>query len=568
MDTVSTPAGLLEELLEEVRGFRGEDHPMPLPEGVDERYSDRMTAVSAERYEERTRTEREFLERLLEIDFDELDRASRIDAQVLELQLRDRVAQGEFRTWLIPVSHAGGFYSSFVRSATNRIYRTVEQYDDYIASLQSFREHVQRQINIMRLGMEEGITLPRVVMADHAGTIRPHIVDDIEEGVFWKPFENLPATLPAEDRERILRDGAEAIRESVIPGFRELLGFMTEEYIPNARETVGLSDLPGGREFYEHRTRYFTTLDITPEEVHEIGLSETERLQAEMEAIIRDQIGFEGSYLEFRQVLRDDPRFYAETEEEYLLQAAYVLKRMDGKLLDLFRELPKTPYSMRAMPEHFAVTGPGAYYDIGSPGSQPGYSTFNLYDLTAQPLYQLEALAYHEGVPGHHLQIMLHYESNEISEFRSRASIAAFVEGWALYAERLGTDVGFLEDPYSLIGQMAMEHYRACRLVVDTGLHALGWSREQAIDWLEQQTGIRRTSGIDRYISGGGQALAYKMGELKVTELRERAEQELGERFDIRDFHYEVLRNGSVPLSVLEEHIEEWIETVLSGENP
>jgi uncharacterized protein (DUF885 family) len=409
----------------------------------------------------------------------------------------------------------------------------------------------------MRQGVAAGVTLPRVVLEGFDESVSAH-VKPAEETVFFGPFRRFPAAVGADDRARLTARARTVIAESVVPAYRELLRFMRDEYRPGARTTVGASALPAGRSFYEHRVRMFTSLDVTPESVHRTGLDEVARIRAEMEAVIA-RTGFKGDFAAFLRHLRTDPRFYARTPEDLLRQASWIAKRMDGQLPRLFRTLPRMPYGVGPIPDFIAPKTTGAYYTQPSgDGTRAGTYFVNTYDLRSRPLYTLEALTLHEAVPGHHLQIALQQEMPGLPPLRRFVSSNAFVEGWALYAERLGKETGFYQDPYSDFGRLTYEMWRACRLVVDTGMHALGWTRPQAIDYMASHTALSLhevTTEIDRYIAWPGQALGYKMGELKIRELRARAERALGARFDLREFHDVVLRNGSVPLDVLEREV-------------
>jgi uncharacterized protein (DUF885 family) len=414
----------------------------------------------------------------------------------------------------------------------------------------------------MREGIATGMTVPRVTLAGYDATIAAHVVDELEDSVFWKPFEQIAATVPAAEHEALRREGAAAVRDGAIAAYRTFLRFMLEEYLPATRTTLGAFELPEGREYYRYLIRHFTTLDASPEEIHRIGLDEVARIRGEMEAVI-EEVGFSGGFAAFLELLRTDPRFYAKTPEELLKEAAWIAKRMDAKLPSLFKTLPRLPYGVAPVPDHMAPKYTSGRY-VGAPlgSTQPGYYWVNTYNLASRPLYNLEALTLHEAVPGHHLQIALNRELDELPNFRRFSYISAFGEGWGLYSEYLGLEAGFYTDPYSNFGRLTYEMWRACRLVVDTGLHAMGWTRQRAMDLLATNTALplhEVETEIDRYISWPAQALSYKLGELKIKELRRRAEQELGETFDVREFHDAVLANGSVPLPVLEASIERFI---------
>src|SRR5690606_21370583 len=363
------------------------------------------------------------------------------------------------------------------------------------------------------------------------------LVEDPRQSRFYLPFADMSVRIAPAERERLQRAAMDAIRTSVLPGYRAFRDFMASEYIPGARETLGASSLPGGRAFYEHRVRMYTTLDFTPDEVHERGLAEVQRIRGEMQDII-ERTGFDGSFAEFLEFLRTDPRFYAQTEQELLEAYSFVLKRMDGELPSLFGTLPRTPYGLRAIPDYMAPKMTTAYYrPPAGDGSTAGFYYVNTYDLKSRPLYEVEALSFHEAVPGHHLQNAIAMELGDVPQFRRFAGFTAFGEGWGLYAERLGLEAGFYTDPYSNFGRLSYEMWRALRLAVDTGIHWKGWSRQQAIDFMAENSALALhniTAEVDRYISWPGQALGYKMGELAIRDLRTRAEQRLGDAFDVR----------------------------------
>ncbi len=528
----------------------------------DRRYDDRLPEVSVERYGEALEREREFLGRLEAIDRDALPEDEVVHYDVFRRLRQDAIGEAEHRGYLMPITNRGGFHVSFPDLPERVPLNTVEDYENYISRLQGFQEYTRQHIELMRYAVEQGYTLPAVVLEGYEGAIEPHIVDDPAESLLYRPFERFPSGVPAAHRARLEQEGRAAIMESVVPGYEEFLAFMRDEYVPSGRETIAIGEIPDGESYYEHRVRLFTTLDdATPRQIHETGLAEIDRIRGEMDQII-ERVGFEGSFEEFLEFLRTDPRFYAETPEELMKEVAYVLKEMDGRMPELFRTLPRMPYGIRPVPDHIAPRTTTAYYQRpAGDGTRAGFYYVNTYNLPARPLYEVEALSLHEAVPGHHHQIALQQEL-ELPEFRRFGGFTVFTEGWALYAERLGLEVGFYEDPYSDFGRLIYEAWRAARLVVDPGMHALGWSRQQAIDFMRENTGLTLhniETEIDRYIAWPGQAVAYKTGELKIRELRAAAEAALGADFDVRDFHDVVLLSGAVPLNVLEENVREWI---------
>jgi uncharacterized protein (DUF885 family) len=405
------------------------------------------------------------------------------------------------------------------------------------------------------------MTVSRATLAGYDRTIAAHVVTDPAASVFWKPFEKFPSTVPAAEHERLRRDGRAAVLNA-ISGYREFLEFFQKEYYPGARASLAAIELPNGRAYYAAKIREFTTLDLTPEEIHKIGLSEVERISREMNEVMKG-VGFQGDFAAFLEFLRTDPRFYAKTPEELLARASLIAKRADGKLPSLFKTLPRLPYTVEPVPADLAPKYTAGRYVNASEGStQPGIYWVNTYKLDSRPLYNLPSLTLHEAVPGHHLQIALSRELSNLPNFRRYSYISAFGEGWGLYSEWLGVEAGFYTDPYENFGRLTYEMWRACRLVVDTGIHAMGWTRARAIDYMASRTALPRhevETEIDRYISWPGQALAYKLGELKIKEVRRRAETALGTRFNVREFHDVVLGSGSVPLKVLEENVDRWI---------
>lgn len=554
--------GRLHALFEREWEWRLEENPLLATDVGRHEYNDRLPSVAAADRERRAEATRGFLEELAAIDRAALSDDDRVSYDIFRRQLEERLADHRFGDWQVPINADSGFHIGLARLPEEVPLATVDDYEDYLARLGAFPRYFEQQIANMRLGLERGMTVPRVVLAGYEGTIASHVVEDPAESVFWAPFASFPTSVPAAEHDRLRAAGRQAIREAVVPAYRSFLGFFEEEYVPGARETLGASELPDGETYYAHLVRHFTTLDVTPEEVHEIGLREVARIQAEMHEVIAE-VGFEGSFAEFLEHLRTDPRFYPETGEELLRRAAWIAKKMDGKLPSLFKTLPRLPYGVEPVPDHMAPKYTAGRY-VGAPkgSTQAGTYWVNTYDLPSRTLYTLEALTLHEAVPGHHLQNALAQELEDLPDFRQYSYLSAFGEGWGLYSERLGLEAGFYTDPYSNFGRLTYEMWRACRLVVDTGLHAMGWSRQQAMDYLAERTALSlhevRTE-TDRYISWPGQALAYKMGELKIRELRKRAEDALGTAFDLREFHDTVLLHGSVPLPVLEENVERWI---------
>jgi uncharacterized protein (DUF885 family) len=524
-------------------------------------YNDRLSSETPAALKTAYDENKQFLKELEAIDAAKLPAEERINYDIFRERLRGAIADYELGDYQMPFNADSGFHSSFSRLAKEVPLETVGDYENYIARMNAWPRYVREQIALMRMGLDRGFTVPRATLDGYDTTISAHVVDDPAKSVFWEPFAKFPPAFPAADQERLRAAGRSAVT-NVVAGYREFLEFFRGEYLPKSRTTLAASELPNGRAFYAHKIREFTTLDLTPEQIHNTGKAEVERISAEMQAVMK-QVGFQGDFAAFLQFLRTDPRFYAKTPEALLERASRIAKRMDGKLPALFRTLPRLPYTVDPVPADIAPKyTSGRYVSAPQGGTQPGIYWVNTYKLENRPLYNLEALTLHEAVPGHHLQIALSRELENLPNFRRFSYISAFGEGWGLYSEWLGLEAGFYTDPYDNFGRLSYEMWRACRLVVDTGIHSMGWTRQQAIDYMASRTALpihEVTTEIDRYISWPGQALAYKLGELKIKELRKRAESKLGSKFDVRAFHDVVLGSGAIPLTVLESNVDRWI---------
>ena len=566
----ASPAAELAAVMADEWEFRLREDPLAATAVGDHRYDDRLPSMTREDLERRDRFRRATLARLRAIG-EPLPAADRVSRDMLARELADAIADHGFGGWRMPWNADSGFHTALPQLPTQMPFATARDYETYTARLRAMPAYVRQQIALMREGVGLGFTLPRAVLAGFDDAIRAHVVADPARSVFFAPFESVPGSIDAAARDRLRADGQAAVREGPVVAYRELLAFYENEYVPAARSTLGASELPRGREYYAWLVRSHTTLDVTPDEVHRIGREEVARIRAEMDAVIR-KTGFEGDFAAFLAFLRRDPRFYAKTPEELLQHASRIAKRIDGKLPLLFSTLPRLPYGVEPVPAHMAPKyTAGRYVEPPMDGTRAGIYWVNTYALESRPLYALPALTLHEAVPGHHLQIALQREMTDVPAFRRASMVGAFVEGWALYAERLGTEIGLYDDPYDDFGRLTYEMWRACRLVVDTGLHAMGWTRQQAIDFLATNTALSLhevTTEIDRYISWPGQALAYKMGERKIRELRAHAERELGRGFDRRAFHAAVLANGPVPLDVLDAQVRGWVEAQRTAPRP
>ena len=525
--------------------------------------NDRLGSMTLADIKRRNQVTAGFLAEAQEISLDTLNPAERLNLQIFRRLLKDDVAEANYPIHLIPISNRSGFHISFPELYKRVPLETQQDYRNYIARLRDFKRYTDEHITLLRGGMEAQWVLPAVVLEGYEATIRPHIVADATKSLLYTPFRTMPKEFTKQQQSELRRAGQDAILQSVVPAYRAFDKFMTNDYLIAARGSVGTAALPQGRSFYRHRVKLFTTLDMSPEQVHELGKQEVARIRAEMRAV-PGRAKFKGSLDEFVQFLREDKQFYPTTPEELEKEVALALKKMDGQLPKLFKTLPRMPYGIRRIPDYIAPKTTSAYYTQPSAdGTQAGFYYINTYNLKSRPLFEVEALSLHEAVPGHHLQLALQQELKDLPDFRRYAGFTAFVEGWALYAERLGMEVGFYQDPYSDFGRLSYEMWRACRLVVDTGLHYFGWSRSQAITYMTENTALSLhniEAEVDRYIAWPGQALAYKIGELKIRELRSLAEQKLGNSFDIRQFHDVVLKDGSLPLPLLEQNVRNYIK--------
>jgi uncharacterized protein (DUF885 family) len=555
------PSDLYHALVTDEWETRVTEDPLLATFTGDNRFNDRLPGMGEVDFERRMEQMRGFLGRLSKIDRNLLPPVDQLDHDIFHRLLENELQLLEFRIYRLPISKAGGFHTSFPELHLQMPLSSIEDYKNYVARLNAFKQYAEDHVEIMRSGLRCGQIPPRVTLEGVEEAIRVQIVDTPSASLLYAPFKQFPTSFSKPDRLRLEEEGSAAIRDSVIPGYAALLTFMIREYLPAARETIAAADLPRGREYYLHAIRYYTSLELTPEEIHQTGNDEVSRIKAEMEADIK-QVGSLGDFRAFTDFLRTDKRFYAATPNELLEKTSLVLKRMDGELPRLFKTLPRLPYGIREIPAFSAPGNTTAYYQPGAgDGSRAGYYYVNTYDLPSRPLYEIEALSLHEAVPGHHLQIALQQEL-DLPNFRRFGGFTSFVEGWALYSERLGLETGFYTDPYSNFGRLSYEMWRACRLVVDTGMHALGWSRQQAIDYMMENTSstlLNIINEVDRYIAWPGQALAYKIGELKIRELRANAEKQLGASFDLREFHDVVLTSGAVPLDVLENMVRVWV---------
>lgn len=512
---------------------------------------DRLPSATPEANRLRAQFAQVTLDKLRAIDIVQLSASSRIDAEVFRTLLQIEIGDARFREWEMPFDSDNNFWSYL---AARRGFTTVQGYERYIGRMRDLPRYFAEQEVNARAGLARGFSVPRVTLEGRDASLAAYVVDDPEKSPFWGAFEQIPERFSAEDRERLQREGRAAIEAAVTPAYAKFLRFFREEYLPQTRTTLAAEKMPDGAAYYQQNIREYTTLDLTAEQIHRIGLDEVARITAQMEQV-KAEAEFAGSLAEFIHFLRTDPQFVAKTPDELMGVSAYVAKRVDGRIADYFGFLPRHRFTIRPVDPAIAP-----FYTAGRGGLDA--CQMNTYDLPSRPLYNIPALTMHECIPGHSFQAGVALEQDEAPRFRRETYFSGFGEGWGLYTEYLGNEMGIYRTPYERFGQLSYEMWRAVRLVIDTGIHHYGWSREQAVDYLGSRTALSEhevNTEVDRYISWPGQALAYKLGEMTIRRVRAKAEQELGPKFDIRKFHDVVLALGSVPLPVLEQRIDAFI---------
>jgi uncharacterized protein (DUF885 family) len=500
------------------------------------------------------------LEQLNTIDLNDLDELNLINYKLFKKQYENSVESFDYQTYLMPFSHRGGI--QLEHETVNILpLRNAEHYDDWIARLSKLEVLVDAEIEKARMGIETGTVPPRFLMEKVFQQIKLQAYVSPEASPFYRAFESMDRSIDEGDVLAIQAKAKEVIRNQVIPAYLKLHQFFEDDYLAACRTSIGIKDINNGKQYYEFLARKFTTTSLTPQEIHNIGLSEVARIKAEMEEVIQE-VNWQGTFKGFLDDLRSNPKFYYETSEALFEAYLATSKRIDPELVSLFKVLPSMPYGLKSIPIESAPDTTTAYYQRpAADGSRAGYYYVNLYRPEVRPKYEIEVLSVHEAVPGHHLQIALAMEL-DLPNFRKYGGVTAFVEGWGLYSESLGYDLGLYQDPYSRFGQLTYDMWRAIRLVVDTGMHYFDWSRQDAINYFLDNSAKTKQdvmNEVDRYINWPGQALAYKIGQLKIQELKDRAKIELAENFDIKDFHHEVLKRGALPLDILEQYIDQWI---------
>ncbi len=559
----SPEAEKLDVLIDSEWQRRLADEPTLATRIGDRRYNDRWEDRSLEAIAARRTHSQDVLGRIKAIDRAQLSPTAQLNYDLFLRNASSRVEEERFHGEYLPINTRYGPYSEIAEVVRLTPLAKVKDYEDLVKRLRAFPTLVDQTIVLMRKGVEAGVMPPKVILREVSQQMSLQIHEDVTRTpVYQTAFQQMPSSISVADQDRLREEGKSALRGSVVPAIRKLQTFFLKEYEPKARNTVGISSLPDGEAWYAVRVKTMTTTDLSADQIHELGLSEVKRIRAEMEEAMR-RTKFHGDLQGFFNFLRTDPQFFFKDKELLLLTYRDIAKRIDPELPKLFRTLPRMPYGVVPVPSYSEKSQTTAYYQAGSVDSgRAGYFYANTYDLKSRPKWEMEALTLHEAVPGHHLQIAIAQELRDVPNFRRFGGYTAFVEGWGLYAESLGPEIGLYRDPYSKFGQLTYEMWRAIRLVVDTGMHAKGWTRDQAIRLFQQNTGKTQHDievEVDRYIAWPGQALAYKLGELKIKELRAYATQQLGDQLDLRDFHDQVLGAGPLPLSVLDARIRQWV---------
>jgi uncharacterized protein (DUF885 family) len=559
----ATPAEEFRKLLQEHWAWYLKSNPVHATSLGVRDYDRELSDPSLAEADRQAKQAQAFIARLDKIDTAGLSETDRLNHAILRRNLSQHVEANRFGQRTMLFTNRGGWHVMLATLPDKQPFYSKTDYESYLARLEAYPAYNKAAIEVTREALKGGFVQPCAPMEGFEKSIAAHVVAEPTQSVYFRPFARKPANISDADWAALKSRAQEIIRGKIVPAYREFQTFYTSQYAPKCRKAVGVSALPGGKEYYAWRVKVMTTTEMTPEQIHQLGLSEVARIRAEMAQVLQ-RAGFKGDHKAWLQYLRTDPKLYPKTGEELMREAAQLSKRIDGEMPKLFGRLPRLPYTVKEIPPDIAEGTTTAYYEPGAAGTgRAGVYRVNTTKLDQRPLFEMPALTVHEAVPGHHHQIALQQEL-ELPEFRRHAAFfTAFVEGWGLYSERLGIEMGLYDTPEKDFGRLSYEMWRACRLVVDTGMHAKGWTREQAIDFMLENTALSRhniEAEINRYITWPGQALAYKIGELKIRELRTKAERELGDRFDLRAFHDTVLENGSVPLDVLEAHVSAWIE--------
>lgn len=549
----------LDSIIKDYQDFK--DHQSPFNQDIAGDTNRQLPDLSPNNLKQQQQALQVIYHRLEQVDTKRLKRDEAINHAVLSYTIKNQLDSYINKEHYMPLTAESGFHVWISRIKSQVSFKTEQDFRDYLARLSALPKYFDQQMYWMDKGIEAGITQPKVVLVGFEDSIKAFIKTDVTTSSYYQPFLAMPEHFSIQLKLQLQAQAAETISNSVMPSYQKYYDYMVQRYQPNARNNIAATSLPNGENYYLNRLQHYTTLPLSVEEVHQTGIAEVNRIKLEMNNIIK-QLGFKGSFADFVHFLRTDKQFYATSAEGLLKEASFIAKKMDAQLPRFFKTLPRTPYGVIEVPANIAPKYTTGRYSGPARDDQPGNYWVNTYRLDRRPLYVLEALTLHEAVPGHHLQGSIAREMENVPKFRNNTYISAFGEGWGLYSEYLGIEAGFYQNPYSDFGRLTYEMWRACRLVVDTGMHAKGWSRGRAMNYLADNTALSLhnvKTEIDRYISWPGQALSYKMGELTIKKLRKMAEQALGEHFDLREFHDQVLKNGSMPLSMLETLIVEYI---------
>lgn len=506
---------------------------------------------------------------LSKVNNDSIAFDDQLNLGLLKYTVEEEISNYRFKAYLNPILADEGFHT-WLAGMGDEIISDTASFANYIKRLKDIPRYIDENLALMRRGLALGICQPKAILNGYENTYEQHIVADATKSVFYKPFLKQPFGITGASWKKLQEQGKDAVQSSAMVGFKKIKTFFDQEYLPKTRTTIGASNFPDGLAYYQDRVLHYTTTNISYDEVYELGLKEVARIKQEMAGVMKEA-KFAGTMQQFITFLRSDPRFYANTGEQLLKEASFIAKKIDAVLPAFFGKLPRQPYGVEAVPDYLAPTyTAGRYNGASIHGKRPGYYWVNTYNLKSRSLYNLEALTLHEAVPGHHLQGALTQELDSLPEFRRNLYVNAFGEGWGLYSEYLGTEMGFYKDPYTHFGRLTYEMWRACRLVLDVALHTKGWTKQQAVQYLSENTALSTHevgTEINRYISWPGQALAYKMGELKIKEMRKLAEEKLKEKFDVREFHDLVLSQGTLTLSLLEKMVNRYIDEKLASAN-
>jgi len=532
----------------------------------DKRANDKINSNSISQFNEERQSEIDSLNELYEIDQSKLNEENKLNFKLKEFGHKSSIGLTDFPIYYLRLNQRGGI-QSFYETGNRLVYNTKDDYFDWLSRLKQFPANIINSLEINKEGLSKGITQPKLITQGVVTQIDAILNSNIENNPYLKVFlEADESIISVDEKNQLIQEAKDLIINEINPAYEELNLFLKNEYLTKSRDSIGIGDVPGGRKHYEYLAKYFTTTNLTPDEIHQIGLDEIERIRSEMNEIIK-QVNWDGDFNSFLDYLRTSPRFYYDNSEDLFNAYLIMSKTIDPLLTKIFKVFPRAPYGVIPIPDESAPFTTTAYYNSPSPG-RPGYFYANLYKPESRPKYEIPVLTVHEAVPGHHFQISIAQELENVPSFRKYQGITAFVEGWGLYSEELGEFMGIYDDPYDKFGQLTYDMWRAIRLVVDTGMHYKGWSREEAINLFIENSAksiLDINNEVDRYIAWPGQALAYKIGQLKILELRNRAERLLGEKYDIKDFHHEVLKRGSLPLDLLEYYIDEWIAKTLSS---